>query len=180
MAWLLVSLLSAALAAPTPGPSMHLGDEARAFSLPSVNEQAALRAVANTHVSLSAMVGPVPAFPAKVVVLHFMERRGGETQLAMLQRLHRRHHGAGAAFVAVMAKGGDIAGLSAWVSGQHLDVPVLNDAYSIVIDRYGVTRFPMTFVIDAEGVVQAIGMPGEDLEAQVEAVIAPYVGGSKG
>lgn len=176
MAWLFASLLSVSLAAPVPGPSVHLGDPARAFSLPSVNESAALRAVASTHVALSAMVGQVPAFPAKAVVLHFMERRGGDAQLAALQRLHRRYHGAGARFVVVLSKGGDIAGLSAWVEAQHLDVPVLNDAYSIVGDRYGVARFPMTFVIDAAGVVQAVGLPGEDLEAQVEAVVAPMVG----
>jgi peroxiredoxin len=172
-------LLAAATAhaAPVPGPDVHLGDSARLFSLPALNEEAAMRAVARPHVALSDFTGVSPAWPARAVVLHFMRREGGDGQLAALQRLQKRLGGKGTRTLAVVVEGGDIASLSAWVHGQRLDFPVLNDVFRVVSDRYGIKHFPTTFVVDDLGYVQAMGVGNETMDSALEPILAPMIGG---
>jgi peroxiredoxin len=169
-------LLSLALAQDVPAPSLRVGDAALLFALPALNEDAALRTVSKPQVALSDFTGQKgvidPAFPAQAVVVHFLRKDGGEGQLQALERLHRKYQNKGVRVVAIVAGGGELATLSDWVSAQRLDFPVLNDAHGVVVGRYGVTRFPMTFVVDGEGYVDAIGAPRADqLEAELDAVL---------
>lgn len=164
-----------AAAQPYPAPALKVGDNALLFSLPALNEDAAMRAVARPHVALSDFTGVLPSFPARVVVVHFLRRQGGEAQLEALNRLHRRYANRGARFVAILVDGGDLASTSEWVESQKLDIPVLYDAHQIVVSRYGVLHYPMSFVVDAGGAVDAIGVPGADMEAQLDALVTPFL-----
>lgn len=170
---MLALLLSLAFAG-TPGPALHVGDTAYLFTLPALNEDAALRAVARTSVALSDYTGVMPGFPAKGVVVHFMRKDGGEVQLQALARLSRKYDSKGIRFVAVLAGPGEIAAVSGWVEQQNPGFPVLRDAHDIVAGRYGITTWPTTFVVDSEGDVAAIGVPKADLETSLDTVLAGF------
>lgn len=175
MTTLLALLLSTAAAQPYPAPTLKVGDPALLFSLPALNEDAAMHAVARPHVALADFTGVLPGFPAQVVVVHFLRMQGGEAQLAALDRLHRRFANRGARFVAILVDDTDLATASDWVESQKLDFPVLRDNHRIVVDRYGVLKFPMTFVIDGDGVIDAIGVPGPELETSLDALVLPFL-----
>lgn len=170
----LLSLSTAARAGEVPPPNLHVGDSALLFSLPAINEDAALRAVMRPHVALADFTGVLPGFPARVVVVHFTQK-ANDPDLLVLDRLQKKHGARGLRVLAISASDGDLASASSWVQSQHLDVPVLRDAHRIVVDRYGVRAYPMTFIIDAEGYIDAIGMPGADLEQAVDALVAPFL-----
>lgn len=172
---MLLSILSLTFAG-APGPALHVGDPALLFNLPAINEDAALHAVARTNVALSDFTGVSAGFPAKAAVVHFLERAGGEAQLQALARVDKKYNGRGVRTVAVLAGAGDIASVSDWVESQHLDFPVLRDAHSIVVSRYGVRQFPTTFVVNADGDVVAIGVAKAELESSLEAVLAGVLG----
>jgi peroxiredoxin len=174
---LLTALFATALAQSVPAPNLQPGDTALLFSLPALNEEAAMRAVARPNVALSDFTGVLAGFPAKAVVVQFVNRdASGQAQLAVLERLHRKWAVRGVRVVAIVPDGGDLAGLSDWVESQKLGFPVLRDSQRIVVSRYGVQAFPMTFVIDGQGYVDAIGVPKDAaLEAEVEALLEPYL-----
>lgn len=169
---MLLALLNLALA--VPGPALHVGDSALLFNLPAVNEEAALQAVARTSVALSDYTGVMPGFPAKAVVVHFLKREGGEAQLAVLERLHKKYSAKGVRLIAVLAGPGEISDVSGWVEGQHLGFPVVRDAHDIVVSRYGVNQYPTTFVVDQEGYVAAIGVARADLETSLDTVLQGF------
>jgi peroxiredoxin len=175
---LLAAFLSVALAQDVPGPNLQPGDTALLFSLPALNEDAAMRAVARPTVALSDFTGVLAGFPARAVIVHFVQRSAdAEAQLAALERVHRKWGPRGVRVLAVVDGAGDIASLSGWVEGQKLGFPVLRDAQRVVIDRYGVRAFPMTFVVDGQGYVDAIGVPKQAaMEAELEALLEPFVG----
>lgn len=177
----LASAVPAASAAPgVPAPSVKVGDPALLFSLPALNEEAALRAVSRPSVALSDFTGVLAGFPARVVVVHFLQQRGGDGQLQALNRLHKRFGNRGARFVAILSEQGELAAQSQWVESQRLDFPVLRDHHRVVADRYGVKRFPLTVVVNGTGTLDngdivALGAASEDLELGLEAVITPYL-----
>ncbi|MDP2315030.1 MAG: TlpA disulfide reductase family protein [Pseudomonadota bacterium] len=179
---MLTSLLFAVALAATgakngsvPAPNVTVGDAALLFSLPAVNEEAALRAVARPHVALSDFTGVLPGFPARVVVVQFVNKAGSEAQLQALNRLHRKYANRGARFLAIVADDGELAPLSEWVESQRLEFPVLRDAHRIVVERYGVRQFPLTVVVNAEGDIEALGVPKDDLEANLETLLTPFL-----
>ncbi len=171
--WMTLALVATATA--VPGPSVHLGDAALMFALPALNEDAALRAVARPTVALSDFTGVTPAFPAQVVAVHFLRRGGGDEQLQALGRLHKRYAAKNVRVLAIVVGEDAIASVSDWVQGQRLEFPVLNDAHGIVASRYGVGSFPMTFVVDGQGDVLAIGQATSQLETDLESVISPLL-----
>ena len=136
-----------------------------------------MRAVARPHVALSDFTGVSPAWPARAVVVHFMQRANGEGQLAALQRLQKRLGSKGTRLLAVVVDGGDIASLSAWLQAQRLDFPVLNDAFRVVSDRYGIRHFPTTFVVDESGYVEPMGVGNDTLDTTLEPILTPMMGG---
>ncbi len=174
---LLALLIASASAQPYPAPSVKVGDPALLFSLPALNEDAAMRAVARPHVALADFSGVLPGFPASVVVVHFVKMSGGEAELAALNRVHRRFVNRGVRIVAILVDDTDLATASDWVETQKLDFPVLRDNHRIVVDRYGVLAFPMTFVIDGDGVIDAIGVPGPEIETSLDALLTPFLKG---
>lgn len=173
---LLSALVGLALAGSVPAPSVHVGDPAPLFSLPAINEEMALRAVARPHVALSDYTGVEAGFPAKALVVLFVDRASGEGQLAALNHLHKKYANRGIRFVAIVADQGELASLSAWVESQRLEYPVLRDAFRVVVDRYGVQRFPLTMVVEASGDIVALGAAKDDLETALDTVLAPLAG----
>jgi peroxiredoxin len=169
MWWLLAGLLQAA---EVPAPNLKVGDTAFQFSLPAVNEDVALKTVVNTQVTLSAFLGIQARFPARAVVVTFVEGITGADQLAALQRLQKKYASKSVRFLMVVMGSSDIATLSDWVSTQKADIPVLNDRYRIVSERYGVHSSPMTFVIDGDGYVDAIGTASGTLEPELDAILS--------
>ncbi len=165
-------LLALAQAAPVPGPALHVGDSAYSFSLPAINEDAAMKAVARPHVALSDYTGIMPGFPASRLVVEFVQKKGSEGTLAAMERLNKKYSKDGVRFVAIVAGGGEIATLSGWVEAQRLSFPVLNDEHGIVVSRYGIPSYPMTFVMDTTGDVQAIGVANAELETSLDAILA--------
>ncbi len=174
---LAAGLSSSAVAAPgaLPAPNVKVGDPALLFSLPAINEEAALRAVARPNVALSDFTGVLPGFPARVVVVHFVDRRAAEGQLQVINRLQKRYGNRGARFVAILVDNSELATLAEWVESQRLDFPVLRDAHRVVADRYGVQRFPLTVIVDSAGDIDAIGAPTDTLETSIEAQILPFL-----
>ena len=171
---MLFVLAAVALAADNPGPNLHVGDPAYLFALPALNEDAAMHVVAKTTVALSDFTGVMPGFPSKALVVHFFQQSGGEAQLAVLSRLNKKYSARGVRFLAIMAGAGDIAQVSGWVEAQHLEFPVLRDAHSIVVSRYGVQRYPTTFVVDGDGDVAAIGATSAELETGLDGILSGF------
>ena len=172
--WLLLALvawLGEVSAAEVPAPNLKVGDSALQFSLPAVNEDVALKAVVNTQVSLSAFTGLEARFPARAVVITFVEGTAGADQLQVLQRLQKKYAAKNVRFLLVVMGVSDIATLSDWVGNQKADIPVLNDKYRIVASRYGVKASPMTFVVDGDGYVDAIGTASSTLEPELDTIL---------
>lgn len=169
-------LLALAASAQTlPAPAIKVGDPALLFSLPAVNEEVAVAVVARSQVALSDFVGVAPVVSTKLVVVHFCALQSCASQLSALDQLQRRYGSKGLKTVAIV-ESADVASLSSMVEPLKLSFPVLQDAYGIVVDRYGVQTLPMTFLIDGGGDIDAIGVvTGNDLSAQVEALVTPQL-----
>jgi len=169
-------LLAAAALAATPAP-LSVGLHALLFSLPAINEDAAMEAVGRSQIGLSDFVGMDPPRQAKAVVVHFFDRDNGGGDLASLDRIQRRYGGRGVQVLGVSTDAGDMGGLSTWLEGQKLGYPVLRDNHQVVSGRYGIEKLPLTVVIDSEGYVFAIGQPrGEAVEAELQTELEPLLG----
>jgi peroxiredoxin len=175
--WMLFVLLALAGDTLAPAPSLKVGDSALLFSLPAVNEDVSMRLMARTSVSLGDLTGgdlattDNPGFAAKAVVLCFIDGSTSAPQLAMLNRLQKKYGNRGVRMVAIVSDSIDIATLSEWITTQKLDIPVLHDQYKIVASRYGVKTLPLTFVVDAHGRVDAIGIAKDDLEISLDNIL---------
>ncbi len=153
--------------------AVTVGDAALLFTLPAINEDAAVAAVGTSRVSLGDFAGVTPPRPAKATVVHFFSRGdGGSSQLAALERLKRRHGGKGLQVLAITADDGDLGSLSTWVEDQKVSFPVLRDSHRVVLGRYRIDRMPLTLLVDADGRIFAIGNPaGDGLEIELEGEI---------
>ena len=171
---------AAAPAAPAPAafaanpvapPSVRVGQNAPQFILPALNSSVAQGLVERPEVALGDFVGMRPPHGARVLVVTFLQKEGGETMLAALQRLHRKHGKSGVRVLAVLADTSDLATASAWVESMRLEFPVLRDGYRIVTERYGIQTWPLTFVINGEGAIEGIGVARENLETELDAIL---------
>lgn len=154
-----------------PAPSLAPGDTALLFSLPALNEDAALHMVAKTHVALSDMTGVSPGFPAKAVIVTFANAATPDSLYTGVERLYRKYSNRGARFVIIVSDNIEIAALSDRVGNLKLSYPVLHDRYRVVSSRYGVQAWPMTFVVNMDGDVDAIGMVKADFETAMDAIL---------
>jgi hypothetical protein len=168
-------ILAQAFAAPMP-LSVAPGDPALVFELPVVNAGVS----AKPTVSLSDLVGVLPAHPQRALVLHFFTSSREGPSLQVLARIHKRYAGRGLAVLAVCAQPGGADALSERLAGLRLPFPVLHDAHQIVSGRYGLTEYPITLVIDGEGRIFAIGQPvSAAMEAELGSEIEGVLRGSQ-
>lgn len=169
-------LLLAAAVAASPAP-LSVGLHALLFSLPAINEDAAMDAVGRSQVGLSDFVGMDPPRKARAVVLHFFDRENGGQELVSLDRVQRRFGSRGVQVLGISTDTGDMGGLSTWLESQKLGYPVLRDNHQVVSGRYGIEKLPLTVVVDRDGYVFAIGQPQSDgLEAELQGELEPLLG----
>ncbi len=155
--------------------AITVGAPALAFSLPALNEQAAINLVRQANVSLGELVGIQPAHPAKGVVLYFFDRTNGGEGLRPLNGLVRRFRSDNVAFLGICTDRDEEIG--AWIEGLKLDYPVLRDNFHIVSGRYQMREAPMVVVVDADGMIFSAGNPAMmELEANVEAEVNGLLG----
>lgn len=170
-----LALAPAASAAPM---AVSVGEPALLFTLPAINEDAAVSAVGTSRVSLGDFAGVTPARPANAVLLHFFDKDAtAEGQLAALERLQRKHGGKGLQVVAITMDDGDLGSLSTWVEDQKVSFPVLRDNHRVVQGRYQISAAPLSILVDPDGRVFAIGNPAAaGMEAELEGELLALLG----
>ena len=165
---------SAAFAAPT---TVSVGEAALLFTLPAINEDAALAAVGSARVSLADFTGVAPSHASKAVLLYFFDRDRQGAGLGSLERLHKRWSGKGLQVIAITVDSTDLGTLSTEIEDQKLSFPVLRDNHRVVSTRYGAGELPVALVVDADGRVFAIGNPtGESFEGELEGEVSALLG----
>ena len=173
---LMLGLAVATPAAMAADTVISVGSPAMLFSLPAINEDAAMELVQRPRVSLTDFTGVSPLHESKAVVVHFFDQTRGGDDLATLNRLQRRYGGKGVQVVAISGDRGSMGSLSTWVEELKLSFPVVRDNHGVVQSRYQVNKLPMTVVIDGDGYIFAIGRPeGLEMEAALEAELAPLL-----
>ncbi len=166
----------ALLASPAQAANLTVGDAALLFSLPALNERAAKDAVGSGRVALSDLTGPLAGHPAEAVVIYFFSRNRGADGLEALDRLQKRYDRDGLQVLAINIDRTDFAELSGWAESLRLDFPILRDHHRVVATRYQVQDLPTTFVIDADGVVFAVGRAsGLEFETELELELEPLL-----
>lgn len=169
-------LFAGAASAGPPAPRAALGYAAPVFSLPALNEEAALDTSGRTQVGVTDFCGVRSTKPKSAIVLYFFDRSRGGDQLGTLSRMQKRSGSKGLQVLAVSTDTGDLGGLSTWIEGQKLTFPVLRDNHGVVGRRYGLSQLPLTIVVDGDCDVHAIGLPqGADLEPALEAELLPLL-----
>lgn len=150
-------------------PSVNVGAPALQFSLPSLNEETTMALVNKPIVALSDFAGLETAYPRRAIVLYFFTRSQGGDGLAALERLGKKYRGKDVQFIGILSERGDLGEQSAWIAGQAVSFPVLRDQHRIVSGRYGIDTWPLTYVLDADGDVYAVGDPaGSAVESEVD------------
>lgn len=167
----LLMFAQATLAAPQP-LTVSVGEPALVFGLPALNQSQAVQTVNKGSVSLSDFVGVLPSYPRQAVLVHFFTRKSGTDTLKALHRVQKRNEAKGVQVLGVCACLGEEQAHSEWVEAQNFSFPVVYDGYRVVSERYGITEFPITMVVEASGNVFAIGQPtGEGAEAELQAEV---------
>ena len=167
----LLMFAQVALAAPQP-LTVNVGEPALMFGLPALNQAQAAQTVNKASVSLSDFVGVLPSYPRQAVLVHFFTRKSGADILKALHRVQKRNEAKGVQVIGVCACRGEVQAHTEWVEAQNLNYPVVHDGYRVVSDRYGVTEFPITMVVESTGNVFAIGQPtGEGAEAEIQSEV---------
>ena len=72
-------------------------------------------------------------------------------EMPSLETLHRRHRKSGRLVVLAISVDEDIRAAREYVNAHGFTFPVLLDQRRVVANRFGVTVFPTSFVVDAEG-----------------------------
>ncbi len=154
--------------------SLHVGDDAPAFSLRAYNEDEALRLVKSPLISLNFFTGIRPEYPREVVILVFLtaESQKERHDLATLQKLFKKYKNDGVMAIAVCVDKDDPQVVYGAIDRNHVSFPVLRDRFAVVAGRYDVKKYPTLFIIDKNGKIQAIGEGyQDDIEAYLDARI---------
>lgn len=154
---------------------LEVGEPARLFSLPAINETAARALVSSNHVSLTDLTEGADKDGKGVVLFFFTKEKGGD-DLSELNRLSKKYIRNGVRFLGISVDQGDLGALSDWIESANLEFPVLRDNHRVVAQRYQLKQLPMTYVVDASGNILSIGAPtGDRLGPELEAQIVPLV-----
>lgn len=110
----------------------------------------------------------------KVVVIKFFAKycEPCKRTLPAAQKLHQQH--GEVAFVGV-SEDEYASDAQALVQSYGLTFPVVHDQGNVLAGRFRVHEMPVTFVIDAQGVVQWVGGPQQD-EDDLAAAIEAFAG----
>ena len=156
-------------------PDLRVGEPARLFSLPAINETAARALVSSNHVSLADLTEGADKTGKGVVLFFFTQDKGGK-DLAELNKLYKNYSRQGIRFLGISVDQGDLGALSDWIESSKLEFPVLRDNHRVVAERYNIKQLPMTYIVDGAGDVLAIGAPaGPNLVPEIEAELVPLL-----
>lgn len=110
----------------------------------------------------------------KVMVIKFFAKycEPCKHTLPAAEKLHRKHPEV--TFVGV-SEDEYASDAQALIDGFGLSFPVVHDQGNVLAGRFRVSEMPVTFVVDAQGVVQWVGGPGQD-ENDLAAALAAYGG----
>ena len=144
-------------AAPAP-LAVSPGSSALAFELPALNPLVARKAVGKSTVALGDLSGVLPSRPQKAIVLHFFDLEEKDESLKALDKLQQRYKVKEVQVLGICSRGTQ-SSLASKLQKQAVRFPVLFDGHQIVTSRYGVTKLPMTIIVDGTGRVFAIGQP---------------------
>src|SRR5437762_14318262 len=99
-----------------------------------------------------------------------------------MERLYAQLHEADSALLAISQDEDGKRVVAPFVERMHLTFPVLLDPERQVGDRYGVTGYPETFVIDRNGYVveHVVGPRDWAAPAEIAALEAPLAAGDRG
>ncbi|MCA9709982.1 MAG: CHAT domain-containing protein, partial [Myxococcales bacterium] len=111
----------------------------------------------------------------KVVVIKFFAKycEPCKETLPAAEKLHQQHPEV--AFVGI-SEDEYPSDAQALIDGFGLSFPVVHDQGNVLAGRFRVSEMPVTFVVDAQGVVQWVGGPGQG-EKDLAAAISAYGGG---
>ena len=164
---------------------VSVGEPGLVFTLPAINEALALEAVGQSRVSLDAFVGLLPTANCgrdekgcAAVLLFFFDRQSGADRLKALNQVTKRFGDRGVRVLAVSQDESSLSEVSEWVQDQQVNYIVLRDNFHVLSERYGLSTWPMLFVLDEAGRVASIGAPpANELFSSVESALLPLVGG---
>ncbi len=151
-------------AEPSATTSLHVGDDAPAFSLRAYNEDDALKLVKSPLVGLNFFTGIRPEYPKEVVILVFLkaESQTKRHDLATLQQLFKKYKNDGMIALAICVDKEDPQVVYGAIDRNNVSFPVLRDRFAVVAGRYDVKKYPTLFIIDKNGKIQAIGEGYQD------------------
>lgn len=160
--WLLATLLLAAACRPA-GPAVPPPSAPSPLAQQSVPDFAR-PTLAGDRVDTETLRG-------KTVVIKFFAKycEPCKRTLPAAQKLHQEHPEV--AFVGV-SEDEYASDAQALVQAYGLTFPVVHDQGNVLAGRFRVSEMPVTFVVDAQGVVQWVGGPAQnedDLAAAIEA-----------
>ena len=156
-------------------PNLQVGEPARLFSLPAINENAARDLVNSSQVNLADLTEGSKKTTKGVVLFFFSKEKGGQ-DLKELNKLSKKYQRKGIRFIGISVDQGDLGALSDWIESSKLSFPVLRDNHRVVAQRYSISQLPMTYVIDNVGDVLAIGAPtGAQIAPEIEAELVPLL-----
>ena len=72
-------------------------------------------------------------------------------EMPSLEALHRRHRKSGRLVVLAVSVDDDVNAVRQYIETSGFTFPVLLDQHRVVADRFGVSVFPSSFVVDADG-----------------------------
>ena len=157
-------LLFASALAASPVP-LSVGLHALLFSLPAVNEDAAMDIVGRSQVGLSDFVGMNPPRPSKAVVVHFFDRAHGGDSLALARPTSV------ATAVAACRYWASVGTRVTWravhlAEGRKPGYLLLRDNHKVVSGRYGVEELPLTVVVIQTATSSPSASPREKAETE--------------
>ena len=129
----------------------QIGEYARVFSLPAVNESLATDNFGTTQIGSSLFVGLNPSQKTTALVVYFFNLSNGKSYIDDLISLKENYKDRSVHFVLICTEPGPFGPISSWVESNVKDILVLRDKYHIVRSNYEVSSDSEAFVIDSLG-----------------------------
>ena len=154
----------------------QIGEYARVFSLPAVNDAVTMNSLGTVQVGSSLFVGLNPAQKTNALVVYFFDLSKGAQLADEVEALGRAYMDKDVHLLLICTEAGPVGPISSWVSSNIESVPVLRDKYQIVKSNYRVSSDAEAFVIDPLGRIFAQKVMGSSsdvraLKQEIDALV---------
>lgn len=129
----------------------QIGEYARVFSLPAVNDSVAMDTLGTVQVGSSLFVGLNPSQKTNALVVYFFDLSKGADLTDELEAIGKAYSDKNVHLVLICTESGPLGPISSWVSSNVESLTVLRDKYQIVKSSYSVSNDAEAFVIDPLG-----------------------------